>query len=107
MLRRLRFVFIGSVQKGYERYVYEKTVFAANFKRHLPHGLYKRLRFDIADSAADFCYYNVSVRLPADAVNEVFYLVCNVRYYLDGGAEVFAPALLVEHVPVNLTRGEV
>ena len=87
--------------------MYEQAVFPARLKRHLPHSLNERLRLNVAYCAADFGYDNIGTRLFAEAVYEFLYFVCDVRNYLNRGAEVFPAALLVEHVPIHLAGCEV
>ena len=48
-----------------------------------------------------------AVGMLADVIYEILYLVCDMRYDLDRGAEIFPPAFLVKHVPVDFTGGEV
>ena len=85
----------------------EEAVFPADLKRDLPCRLNEGLGFDVTYSAADFCDDYVRVGLIADAVHKIFYFVCNVRDDLHRRAEIFAAALLVEHVPVDLAGSEV
>ena len=85
----------------------KEAVFSAHFEGNLSDRLEEGLGLDVADGAADFGYNDVGVGLLADAVDKFLDFVCNVRNDLNGGAEIFAPALLVEHVPVYLSGGEV
>ena len=77
---------LGAVQIRNKRYVDKKTVFSAHLKGNLPYRFYKRLRFDIAYRAADFGYYHIGVGVLADVIYKLFYLVCNMRNYLNGRA---------------------
>ena len=63
--------------------------------------------FDVAGGAADLGDDDVGVGLLADRVDERLDLVGDVGDDLHGLAEVFAGALLVQHVPVDLAGGEV
>ena len=85
----------------------EQAVLLANFQRDLPNGLQEGLGLDIADGAADLRNHHVGVCLFAHAVHEFLDLIGDVRNDLHGRAEVFAPALLVQHVPVDLAGGQV
>ncbi len=90
-----------------ERDVDKQTVFAPDLQRDLAHRFDKRLAFDVADGAADLCDDHVGARLFAHAVDEILDLVGHMRDHLHRGAEVFAAALLVEHVPVDLAGREI
>ena len=85
----------------------EQAVFAADLERDLAHRLEERLRFDIADRAADLGDYHVRVRMPAHRIDERLDFVGDVGDDLNGGAQVFAAALLVQHVPVDLAGGQI
>ena len=85
----------------------EQTVLPAHLQRYLPHRLKKRLRFYIAYGAAYLGYNNIGIRLLSYPVYKFLYLVCNMRYHLYGGAQIFPPALLVKHIPVYLSRCKV
>ena len=65
------------------------------------------MRFNIADGAADFRYHDISIRLFADAVYEVLDFICDMGNDLNGGAEIFAATLLVQNIPIHLSRGEI
>ena len=82
-------------------------VIPADLTRNLTDGLDKGLALDIAYRAADFGDDDVRARLLADGVDERLYLVGDVGNNLDGLAQLRAVALLVEHVPIHLTRGKV
>ena len=87
--------------------MYKKAVFSAYFKGNLSNGLKKGLRLDVAYGAADLGDNNICIGLFSYAVNEFLYLVGDVGNYLNGGTEIFTSALLVEHVPVHLSGGEI
>ena len=87
--------------------MYEQTVFSARFKRYLPRRLNERLGFDVSDSAPDLSDDYIGIRPSAYAVYKFLYLIGYVRDHLYGRAKILAPALLVEHVPVDLAGGKV
>ena len=82
-------------------------IFFTDFQPDLPDCFNKRLPFDVADGAADFCNHNIRFRLPADVVNKRFDLIRNMRDDLHGAAEVFSSALLVQNIPVDFTGRQV
>ena len=84
-----------------------QAVFGPDFDTDLTNRLDERLRLDIADRAADFSDDDVGVDFFADVINKLFYFVRDVRNNLYGRAEIFARALLVQNVPVNLARREI
>ncbi len=63
------------------------------------------MRFDIADSTADFNQRNVGVAGALD--DATLDLVGDVRDDLNGRAQVITPALAAQHVFVYATGGEV
>ena len=87
--------------------MYEQTVGLALFDAHLPCSFKEWLALDVPDGSSDFGYDHIAVTLCADTVYEFLDLVGDVRDDLDCTAEVFPFALLVQHVPVHLTGGEV
>ena len=107
MLGGFGLVFLRAVQIRHERYVDEQAVFAPDLQRDLSHRFDERLRFDIAYGAADLGNNDVGVGMFAHVIYEFLYLVGDMRYHLNGGAQVFAAALFVQHVPIDLAGGEV
>ena len=85
----------------------KEAVLAADLERNLPNRLQKRLRLDVADGAADFGYDDVGAGLRPDAVDELLYLVGDVRNDLYGRAEIFAPPLFIQDIPIDLAGREV
>ena len=85
----------------------EQAVAAADLGRHLTDGFEEGLGLDIARGAADLGDDHVRRGLFADRVDEGLDLVGDVRDDLHSLAQVFACALLVEHVPVYLAGGQV
>ena len=98
---------VRAFKERHQRHMNKEAVFGADLKRDLAHRLNKRLRLYIAYRSADFGYNNVRTGLSAYSVNKILYLVCYMRYDLNGGAEIFSPALLIEHLPVDLAGGKV
>ena len=87
--------------------MYEQAVGLAFFDAHLPCSFKEWLALDVPYGSSDLRDYDIAVTLCADAVYEFLDLVGDVRDDLDCTAEVFPFALLVQHVPVHLTGGEV
>ena len=107
VLRGFGLVLVAPPQKGDQSDVNKAGVLPALLQADLPRGLQKRLAFNVAGCAADFRNDDVGPGFLADAVNKVLDFLCNVRDDLHGLAEVFAPPLLVQHVPVHFTGGQV
>ena len=107
MLRRLRFVLLGAVQVRHQRHMDEQAVLPPDLQRDLAHGFDERLRFDVADRAADLGDHHVRVGLLSHAVDELLDLARDVGDHLHRRAEVFAAALLLQHVPVHLAGRQV
>ena len=107
VLGGLGFVLVGATEEGHQRHMDEQTVLLAHLQRNLPDSLQKGLGLDIADGAADFGDYHIGVRLLAHPVDEFLDFIGDMGNDLNGGAKVFPPALLVQHIPVDLTRGQV
>ena len=98
---------VRAAKEGDEGNVYEEAVLPAYLKGYLTNRLKKRLGLNVSDSSAYFGNYHVGIGLPSDAVNEFLYLVRYVRNYLNRRAEIFSPALLVQYVPVDLSRRQI
>ncbi len=107
VLGGLGLVLVGAGEIGHQRHMDEETVFPSDLQGHLARRLQKGLALDVADGAADLGDDHVRLRLPADAVDELLDLVGDVGDDLHRGAQVLAPALLVEDVPVDLAGGEI
>ena len=101
----LRLVRAGDVRD--QGHVDKQAVAAADLGRHLADGFEEGLGFNVARGAADLGDDHVCRSLFADRVDERLDLVGDVRDDLHGFAQVFTRALLVEHVPVHLARGQV
>ena len=85
----------------------EKGIFFSYLKRYLADSLNERLGFDITDGTTDFCYNNIGISFISDSVNKVLYLICDMRYYLNGLAFIVTMTLLVEYRPIYLSRGNI
>ena len=107
MLGGLGFMLVRAAEEGHERDVDEEAVFAADLQRDLAHGLDEGLGFDVADGAADFGDDHVGIGLHTHAIDKILNLVGDMRDDLHRGAEVFAAALLIEHIPVDLSGRQV
>ena len=107
VLGGLGLVLIGAGEKGDQRHMDEHAVLPPHLQRHLPRRLQEGLTLNIPDSAADLGDDHVSPGLPSHAVDKVLDLIGDVGNDLHRGAQVFAPPLLVQHVPVDLAGGEI
>ena len=107
MLRGLGLMLVRAAQERHERHMDEQAVFPPDLERNLPHGLQKRLGFDVADGAADFGDDHVRARFGGKPVHELLDFVGDVRNHLHGRAEVLPASLLVEHVPVHLAGRQI
>ena len=85
----------------------KQAVAAADLGRHLTDGFKERLGLNIAGRAADLGDDNIRRGLFADRIDERLDFVGDMRDDLHGFAQIFARALLVEHVPVYLAGGQV
>ncbi len=96
MLGRLGLKFAGSRNERYQRNVNEYRVVSPLFVAHLTNGFHERQRFNVTYGAADL--YNKYIRLMRirHGSNRGLDLICDVRYDLDGLAEVVAPTLLFD-----------
>ena len=83
------------------------AVVPAHFARHLTDGFDKRLAFDVARRPADFDDDDVRARQLSLLVNRRLDFVGDMGNDLHRLSEVLARALLVEHRPIYLARGEV
>ena len=107
MLGRFGLMLTRTLQKRHQRHMDKQTIFLAYFQRNLPHRFNKGLRLNISGGTADFCNNHVSVCLLPNAVDKFFDLVGDVRNHLDSRTEIFPSPFLIEHIPVDLARGEV
>ncbi len=107
MLGGLGFVLVGAMQKRHQGDMNKEAVFPADLQRDLSHCFDEGLGFNVTDGAADLRDDDIRLGLVAHAVNKILDLICDMRDDLHGGAKIFAPALLVEHVPVDLSCGQV
>ena len=106
VLGRLGLELVGGGDVRHQRDVHEHAVLRAEVAAHLARGLKERLGLDVADRAADLGDDHVDVvgRLGAHARLD---LVGDVRDDLHALAEVFAGALLAQHLLVDLAGGDV
>jgi len=82
-------------------------VAVTGFERELADGFEERQAFDVAGGAADFGDDDVRLRLLSQQMNAVLDFVGDVWNHLNGLAEVFPFALVVEHGLIDLAAGEV
>ena len=107
VLGGLALVLIGAPEEGHQGHMDKQAVGRAHLQRDLPHRLQEGLGLDVANGAADFRDDHVRVGLLAHPVDKFLDLVGDVGNDLDGGAQIFPLALLVQHVPVHLAGGQV
>ena len=100
-------VLVAAPQEGHQRYMNEQGVVLALLQADLTRGLQKGLALDVAGGAADFGDDHVGPGLAAYAVDEVLDLLGDVGDDLHGLPQVLAPALLVEHIPIDLAGCQV
>ena len=67
----------------------------------------ERLALDIAHGAAHLDDGDSGFLIGKITVETAFDFVCNMRDYLNGSPAVISPAFLLEHAPVNFTRGHI
>ena len=84
-----------------------ERVFAPDLVTKLPDRFEKRLAFNIAGRAADLRNDDIRIALFADTVNEMLDLIGDMRDDLHGASEILAPALLLQHIGVNLSGREI
>ena len=107
LLRRLGLQFAGGLDERHVGDVHEDDVVVPDFEREFADGFEERQALDVAGGAADFGDDHVRLGLFGQHVDAVLDFVGDVRDDLDGLAEVFALALVVEHGLVNLAAGQV
>ena len=99
VLRRLRLELTGGGDVRHQREMHEDRVLAADVVAELTDRFEERLRFDVADRAADLDDHDVG--LGRDALDRRLDLVGDVRNHLHRGTEEFAAAFLGDHVQVD------
>ena len=107
MLCRLGFVLAGCTQIRHKRHMDIECIFAPDLMSQLPDRFEERLALDIAGRAADLRDDHIRIAAFADAVNEMLDLVGDMRDDLHGASEVFAAALLVQHICIDLAGREI
>ena len=107
VLGGLGLMLVGTTQERDQGYMNKQAVFMTNLQGDLSDGFQEGLGFNVANGAANFCDDHVRIGLLAHPVDEVFDLVGHMGDDLNRGAKVFAPAFFVQHVPVDLTGGQV
>ena len=107
MLGGFGLVLVGAPEEGHQSHMDEQAVLLPYLQGNLAHRLQEGLGLNIADGAADLRDDHVGIGLLAHPVDKFFDLVGDVGDDLYRGAQVFAPALLVQHIPVDLAGGQV
>jgi len=100
-------VLSGGLEVGHERHMDVEYVFAAHFVAHLADRLQEGLAFDVAGGSADLGQNDLGRGFTAHVIDKFFDGVGDVGDVLDGGAQVFAPALPVDDFGEDLARGQV
>ena len=85
----------------------ENRVVVAHFQGEFADGFQEGQAFDVAGGAADFRDDHIRAALFGEHVDAVLDLIRHVRDHLDGLAQIFAFALVVEHGLVHLAAGQV
>ena len=98
---------LASADIGHKGNVNIEGIFAPDFQADLADSFKEGLAFNIAGGAAHLGNDHVRAGLFAHAVDEFLDFVGDVRNYLNRFSEIFAPALFVKHVPVDLAGGKV
>ena len=107
MLSGLGLVFVRAAQEGNQGYMDKEAVLCAYLQGNLPHGFQKRLGFNVTNGAADFCNDHIGIGFLCHGIHKFLDFVGDVGNHLHGGTQVFAAALLIQHVPVDLAGGEI
>jgi hypothetical protein len=105
MLGGLRLELRRRLDERHERQVDVDDVVLADVLLELAHGLEERQALDVAHGAPDLHDHHVHVL--GDAADRGLDLVRDVGNHLHGPPEVVPPALLFDHRPVHLARGDV
>ena len=87
-----------SAEIGHERDMDINRVSCADLVTDLTDSFEERLAFNVTRGAADFGDNNIRVTFLADVVYKFFYFICYVRNGLNGAAEIFSAAFLVDNV---------
>ncbi len=107
VLGGLGLVFPGAVQVRHQGYVDKEGISRPHLLAYLADGLQKGLALNVARRAANLRNDNIRVGFAAHAVDKALDFTGNVGNDLDGLSQIFAPALLIQHVPVDLAGGQV
>ena len=87
--------------------MHKQTVVLPPLVGNLPNRFEKRLTFYVSCGTAYFRENDVGVAFLPHLVYKAFYFVCDMGNNLHGFSEIFPLALLVEHVPIHLSRREI
>jgi len=85
--------------------MYINDILLSRISPELPDSLKKRQALYIAYGAADF--YDNNIYFIGYKPYAFFYLVCDVRNYLNGAAQVVSPALLGDNRVIYLSCGKI
>ena len=107
MLCRLGFMLARCSEIRYERHMNIERILAPDLCPELPDCFQKRLTLDIAGCAADLGDDDIRRFLLSDAVNKMLDLIGDMRNDLHGLAEIFAAALLMQHIRIDLARRQI
>ena len=82
-----------------------KRVVLLKFPTYLAHSFYVRQGLNITNGSANFCNYNIILTGFTEHEHAVFYLIGNVRNYLDSFTQKSTFALFINNGLVNSTGG--
>ena len=106
MLGRLGLEFVGGRNVRHEGDVHEHAVVGTQVATHFACGLEERLRFDIADGAADLGDDHVDV-IGGLGTHAGLDFIGDVRNDLHALAEILAGTFLAQHLLIDLTGGDI
>ena len=107
VLSGLGFVLVAAPEEGDQGHVDEQGVLPTLLQAHLPGCLQEGLAFDVAGGAANLGNDHIGPGLPPHAVDKILDFLGYMGDDLNSLPQVLAPALLVQHVPVDLAGGQV
>ena len=104
MLGRLGFDFTGGGDVRHQRQVHQQGLAGTQFHAHLSGRFQERQRFDIARSTTNF--HDGHIRIARPFADLQLDLIGDMGDHLDGGAQVFAAALFIQHMLIDTAGGK-
>ena len=95
------------LQVRHQSNVHIDCVLASHLKAHLPDGFDEWLALDVSDGTSDLGDDDISGGLFSYIVDEFFYLIRDMGYRLDSGAQITTLALAVYDIGIDLTGRQV